>query len=297
LAVRSNCREGRTVRRRNEREANDVSQLGKSIPTKIAVAGAGAVGMAIIEALDAGIDGCRLVAVSMRNRDSAETRLAHLRAKVPVVGIEALEPFADLVVECAPAQIFARIAEPFLRKGKTVVALSAAAILSNERLIEIARECGGQIVVPTGAILGLDAVTAAAESEIRSVRMVTRKPPRGLSGAPYLVENDIRVEDTTEPMLVYRGAPRGAAIGFPANLNVSVALSLAGIGPDRTSLEIWADPTVERNCHTIEVESDSANFSMSIENVPSGNPRTGRITALSVISYLRKMNAPLRVGS
>ena len=76
-----------------------------------------------------------------------------------------------------------------------------------------------------------------------------------------------------------------------------MALSLAGIGADKTTLEIWADPALTRNTHRIEVNSDSASFSMAIENIPSDNPKTGRITALSVIAYLRKLNAPLRVGS
>ena len=75
------------------------------------------------------------------------------------------------------------------------------------------------------------------------------------------------------------------------------ALSLAGIGPDRTVIEIWADPGVSRNCHEIRVESDSARFTMSIENVPSENPKTGRITALSVIAALRKLTTPLRIGT
>jgi len=70
-----------------------------------------------------------------------------------------------------------------------------------------------------------------------------------------------------------------------------------GVVPDRTTIEIWADPSVTRNCHSIEVDSDSAHFSFSIENIPSENPRTGRITALSVIAALRKLNAPLRVGT
>ena len=73
--------------------------------------------------------------------------------------------------------------------------------------------------------------------------------------------------------------------------------ALAGVGPDRTRLEIWADPTIERNTHTIEIEADSARFRMTIENVPSENPRTGRITALSAIACLRGLVAPLRVGS
>jgi aspartate dehydrogenase len=96
---------------------------------------------------------------------------------------------------------------------------------------------------------------------------------------------------------VFKGTARDAAAGFPANVNVVAALSLAGIGPDRTTIEIWADPAVTRNCHRIEVESDSAQFSMSIENIPSENPKTGRITALSALAALRKLGAPLRVGT
>jgi aspartate dehydrogenase len=264
---------------------------------RVAVAGLGAIGLKLAEALDRGIPGCVLTAVSANDKSKAAERLSHLGRAVSVVAIEDLEPLADIVVECAPAKRLPDIAEPFLRAGKTVIVLSAGAILVNEHLVGLARQHGGQIVVPTGALLGLDAVTAAAEGEIRSVRMVTRKPVRGLAGAPYLAEHNIRIEEITEPLRIFTGTPREAAIGFPANLNVAVALSLAGIGADKTTLEIWADPALERNVHRIEVDSDSATFSMSIENIPSDNPRTGRITALSVISYLRKLGAPLRVGS
>ncbi len=127
--------------------------------------------------------------------------------------------------------------------------------------------------------------------------MITRKPPNGLAGAPHLVRNDISVEGLTAPKLVFKGSAREAALGFPANVNVAAALSLAGIGPDRTTIEIWADPGITRNCHAIEVVSDAATFSVSIENVPSENPRTGRITAQSVLAALRKLNAPLRIGT
>ena len=151
--------------------------------------------------------------------------------------------------------------------------------------------------MPTGALLGLDAVTAAAEGRIHSVRMITRKPPRGLAGAPYLVASGISVDGLNTAKRVFAGTAREGAAGFPENVNVAAALSLAGIGPDRTLLEIWADPAVERNCHTIEVDSDSSRFTLSIENVPSENPRTGRITALSVLAVLRKIQAPLRVGT
>jgi aspartate dehydrogenase len=277
-------------------ERLDVARRPKAA-LRVAVAGLGAIGLKLAEALDRGIPGCVLAAVSANDLSKAAGRLSHLGRPVPVVTLGELEPLADIVVECAPAKLLPAIAEPFLRAGKTVIVLSAGAILTNEHLVDLARQHGGQIVVPTGALLGLDAVTAAAEGKIRAVRMVTRKPVRGLAGAPYLAEHNIRIEEITEPMRIFKGTPREAAIGFPANLNVAVALSLAGIGADKTTLEIWADPALERNVHRIEVDSDSATFSMSIENVPSDNPRTGRITALSVISYLRKLGAPLRVGS
>jgi aspartate dehydrogenase len=276
---------------------NSVSSRATDQPLRVAVAGLGAVGMRIAVALDKGIPGYRLSAVSARNRLKAEERLSPLQHRVPVVAIEELEPLSDLVVECAPAELLPTIAEPFLEAGKCVIVLSAGAILSNEYLIDIARARGGLLVVPTGALLGLDAVTAAAEGNIHSVKMVTRKPVRGLLGAPYLTERNISIEEITEPLRIFWGTAREAAIGFPENLNVAVALSLAGIGPDRTSLEIWADPSLDRNTHHIEVKADSASFTMSIENVPSENPRTGRITALSVIAYLRKRSSPLRVGS
>jgi aspartate dehydrogenase len=80
-------------------------------------------------------------------------------------------------------------------------------------------------------------------------------------------------------------------------VNVAAALSLAGIGPDKTRLEIWADPAIERNIHRIEVDADAARFSMTIENVPSENPRTGRIVAQSVVALLRGLVSELRVGT
>ncbi|MEM7189460.1 MAG: aspartate dehydrogenase domain-containing protein, partial [Pseudomonadota bacterium] len=94
------------------------------------------------------------------------------------------------------------------------------------------------------------------------------------------------------------GTAREAARGFPANVNVAAALSLAGIGPDRTTVEVWADPTIDRNMQSVRVTSESADAEMSIRNVPSAeNPRTGKITALSVIACLDRMTAPLVAGT
>jgi aspartate dehydrogenase len=216
---------------------------------------------------------------------------------VPVCTVADLIERAEVVVECVPAAAFRGVAEPALGAGRILVTVSAAALLDSEDLVQLAARTGGRIVLVTGALLGLDAVRAAAQGEMRAVRMVSRKPPRGLRGAPYLVARNIDVESVTTATKVFEGSARDGARGFPANVNVAAALSLAGIGPDATTLEIWADPAVTRNTHTIEVEADSARFTMTIENIPSENPKTGRITPLSVIAALRDLVAPLRVGT
>ena len=208
---------------------------------RIAVAGLGAIGTRVVEALDRGIDGLVLTAVSVQNPEKHRSRLADLTRPPAVLPIEALVDLADIVIECAPAKLVRSIVAPFVGCGKTAIVLSA--------------------------------------------------------GAPYIVENNIAIEQITEPLKIFDGSAREAAKGFPANVNVAAALSLAGIGPDRTKIEIWADPALMRNVHRIEVDSDSARFSMSIENIPSENPKTGLITALSVIACLRKLRASLRVGT
>jgi aspartate dehydrogenase len=264
---------------------------------RVAVAGLGAIGTKVVKALDQGIEGLVLAAVSAQNVEKHRAWLSGLKNVPAVVPIEALADAADIVVECAPSKLVRSIVAPVVVRGKCAVVLSVGALLENDDLIELAKDNGGQIIVPTGALIGLDAVTAAAVGTIHSVQMVTRKPVGGLAGAPYIVENNIDIERITEPLKIFDGTAREAAKGFPANLNVAVALSLAGIGADRTRVQIWADPTVTRNVHRIEVDSDSARFSMSIENIPSENPRTGLITALSVIACLRKLRASLRVGT
>ena len=266
------------------------------ITSRIGIAGYGAIGKSLVTALDGGIEGLRLTAIAVRDPANPPD-LSHCTHPPLVTTIESLEPHCDLVIECAPSHLLPAIAEPMLRAGKKVVILSSGALLSHPELRQLASQYGGQILIPSGALLGLDALVAAAEGQIHSVKMVTHKPVRGLIGAPYLEKNGISIADISERTLIFRGTPREAAIGFPANLNVSVSLALAGIGPDKTELEIWADPSLSRNVHRVEVESDSASFSMEIKNIPSENPKTGRITAQSVIALLRKTVAPVSIGT
>jgi aspartate dehydrogenase len=266
---------------------------------QLTIAGLGAIGLAVARRIDAGaVPGIALAAVAARDREKAVKSLAGLRSPPPLLSLAALAEAADVVVECLPAAEFAAAAEPAIARGRILMPLSVGALLDHMHLVERARETGARIIVPTGALLGLDAVRAAAEGKISSAKIVTRKPPAGLAGAPLLVARGISLEGLQQPRLVFAGSAREAIAGFPANVNVAVALSLAGIGPDQTQVEVWADPTVAHNVHTISVKSDSSNLTMTIENIPSAdNPRTGRITALSVIAALRRLTSPLVVGS
>jgi len=265
---------------------------------KVGIAGFGVIGKSVGRALDRGIEGATLEAVTSGSAQKARDAMGDYRKPVDVVSSAELAARCDVIIECAPTAAFLDIVEPALAAGRQVVTVSAAALIENMHVVGIARESGGRIILATGALLGLDAVRAAAEGEIYSVRMVTRKPPKSLVGAPYLERNDIDLTGLDEPLLVFSGSAREGAAGFPANVNVAASLALAGIGPDRTQLEIWADPTKQRNTHTITVDADSVRFDMTIENVPTAEkPGTGKVTALSVIAALKSLNSTLRVGT
>lgn len=265
---------------------------------RVALAGLGSVGQSIAKVLAAGaVPGIELTAVSAKNHLKARAFLDQYAPQVQVVTLSQLAAHADLVIECAPASLLPEIVIPVLNAGKQIMVLSVGGLLKHPELIDMARQQGHVMHIPTGALIGLDAMLAAAEGTIHSVRMVTRKPPEGLIGAPHLIDHDIRVEGLTEPLKVFEGNALAAAKGFPANLNVVVALALAGIGPQRTMLEVWADPTIKRNVHSIEVDSDSARFTMTMENIPSENPKTSKIVGQSVIALLRKMRSGFRLGT
>jgi aspartate dehydrogenase len=264
---------------------------------KIGLAGLGAVGLEVARRIEAGISGLSLTAVSVRDAEKARRNLPQLGSGVAFLPVEKLAQCCDVVIECLPPTIFRAVAGPTIEGGRIFMPLSVGQLLENWDFVSRAKETGARILVPTGALIGLDAVRAAAEGNIRSVTMITRKPPNGLEGAPYLVERGISLKGLNTARKVFDGTAREGARGFPANVNVAAALSLAGIGPDRTRLEIWADPALERNTHRIEVDADTARFSMSIENVPSENPRTGRIVALSTVAALRGLVSELKVGT
>ena len=260
----------------------------------VGIAGLGAIGLHLARALDKGVPGLKLAAASARDHAKAAANMAGFKHPPRIVSNAA----CDIVVEAAPAAVFEEIATAAIEAGRIFVPSSVGALLPRMHLVERARATGARIIVPTGALLGLDAVRAAAEGDVESVTIETRKPPRGLAGAPYLEANKIDVGAITSATRVFKGNAFDAAQGFPANVNVAAALALAGIGPERTMVEIWADPAVTRNTHTIRVEAATVRLTMTIENVPSEeNPRTGKITPLSILACLRGLTSTLKVGS
>jgi aspartate dehydrogenase len=265
-------------------------------PLRVGLAGLGAVGLEVAKRLIAGVPGLTLAAVAVRDADKARRALPQL-ATIAIKAATALAEDCAVVVECLPPALFRAVAISAIDKGRIFMPLSVAQLLEHWDLVARTKAKGARILPPTGALIGLDAVRAAAEGTIHSIKMITRKPPAGLEGAPYLLEHNITVAGLTQPLKVFDGTAREGARGFPTNVNVAAALSLAGIGPDRTQLEIWADPALTRNTHRIEVDADTARFSMTIEGVPSENPRTGRIVPLSTVAALRALVAELKVGS
>ena len=271
--------------------------VGRGPGLTVAVGGVGAIGTAIVRALDEGIPGLELRAVSARDTVKAQDRLAGLRSNPRWVALGQLATLADVVVECAPASVYDQVATPAIEAGRILVTMSSGALLSREHLIERSKATGSLIIVPSGGILGLDALRAAAEGTIHSVTLITRKPPRSLAGAPYVVERKIPVLELTSAELIFQGNAREAAQAFPANANVAATLSLAGIGPIRTRVEIWAVPGLEENVQELQVRSESADFDLRLSSRPlAENPRTGSLTPKSAIAALRSLTSRLRVG-
>lgn len=268
-------------------------------PIRVAVAGLGAIGFEVARAIDAGaLPGIELAAAAARDLDRARERCAGFRAPPDVRPAGDLPELAEVVVECAPAAAFPDVARPALEAGRTLVCVSVGALLDHPGCVDLAAERGGRILVPSGAIPGLDAVQAAALGEVEEVRMVTRKPPAGLDGVSWLLDRGVDVRAFREPTRAFEGSAREAARRFPANVNVAAALGLAGVGPDRTRVEVWVDPSITRNVHEISVEAEAARLRLRIENVPNrSNPRTGRLVAPSVLATLRKLTSPLVVGT
>ena len=263
----------------------------------IGIVGCGAIGKALVRAVESGKLSVRVAGVTSRTEQSAREFLSSFRQPPSYLPLNELIDAADMMVEAAGGAVVASLAKQVFASKKDLMVISVGALLDHPEVIEQSRRSGCRLYVPSGAIAGLDGIKSAVVGEIAHVTHTTRKPPAGLEGAPYLVERGISRAGLKEEKATCSGSAREACRGFPANVNVTAAVSLAGIGPDRTRVKIFAVPGLVRNCHDIDVEGEFGKLHVHIENVPSENPKTGKLTALSIIRAVQDAVDPVRIGN
>lgn len=263
----------------------------------IGIVGCGAIGRALLKAVEAGKLSVRVAGVTSRSETNAREFLSKFKSPPPYLPLRDLIAASDLVVEAAGGAIVPGLANEVFAAGKDLMVISVGALLDHPEIIEQSRQTGCRLYVPSGAIAGLDGIKSACVGEIVHVTHTTRKPPLGLEGAPYLVERGISLAGLQEEKEVFSGSARVACRGFPANVNVTAAVSLAGIGPDRTRVRILAVPGLAFNCHDVDVEGEFGRLHVHIENVPTENPKTGKLTALSIIRAVQDVVDPVRIGN
>jgi aspartate dehydrogenase len=207
---------------------------------------------------------------------------------------ELLEKQPEVVVEVAGHDALRCYGPKVLHAGIDLIMVSVGALANHDvedAIRQSAQAGASRVFVASGAIGALDAIASAAVcGGLRRVTHTTRKPARALLEAA-------EAADLTEPRELFRGSARDGALRFPESINVAAAVSLAGIGLDRTEVCVIADPSVERNSHEVVAQGDFGDLRFEIRNIPTDeNPRTGRLVAMSIVHVLRQRHALLVVG-
>jgi aspartate dehydrogenase len=262
---------------------------------QVGIIGLGAIGRPLATAIAAGEAGAvALAGVLVRD----PSRHAPLPGGAPIINEPAafLDRPLDLVVEAGGHEAVREYAEAILRSGRDLMVVSVGAFADDtllERLRAAAEAGGCQILVPSGAIAGLDAIAAAAVGGLDEVTITTRKPPAAWRGT----RAEAQALAADAPVLLYDGPARQGVVLFPQNVNVAAALALAGVGLDATAMRVYADPTVTHNTHEVVARGKFGALRLVLQNVPSAeNPKTGRIVAMSVLKAVRNRRAALVVG-
>lgn len=268
-------------------------------PRKIGLVGCGTIGKSLALQLDQGaVPQARLIA--MNSRDIAKTVNFSCTLQNPpkVLPLPDLVNAVDIVIEAATGEAVDEIAALALGHGKDLMVLSCGALLNRADLLELAVTNNCTIYVPSGAIAGLDGITSYASGKVDSITMVTRKPPDGLRDAPGTIKSGVDIDSIKEPVMIYEGPVLEACKLFPSNVNVSAALSMAGIGALKTLIQIYVDPGIKQNIHEIVALGEFGSLEIKISNLPSeSNPRTGKISAFSALATLKKITSNIRVGT
>ena len=255
--------------------------------TKVGIAGLGAIGTTVAKALTKGIKGFTLTAVSEPKPHTYN---------VPTLSFEDLAKTCDLIIECLPPSIVPDLTKHVLKEGKNLILISPSALLIHKDILKQKEVSDSRIIVPSGALCGIDGVSSMAQIGITAAKIASNKHPRGYKGAPYIEVENIDLNAITTRTLIFQGNALEAVKAFPANVNVAATLSLAGIGPEKTKVEIWADPEATGNSHEVTVTSAYSTLKAKIENQPDpANPKTSILAAQSIIRTLKSMTAPIAV--
>lgn len=250
------------------------------------------------KALDSGqIRGARLVALSDENRVRASELSRKLRSRPAVLTVDALIGRCDLVVEAAHLSAVAPLLKKVIQKRKDLLVMSTGGLLGQKRLLAKAKERGCSILIPSGALSGIDGVKAASLLPIRKMVLTTRKPPHSFEGAPFVLKRKINLKRIRRATVLFRGNFRKALAAFPQNINVAATLALAGRAR-QLEVRVVADPKARRNSHEVVLEGSAGTLKTICENLPSReNPRTSRLATLSAIAALKTFLDSVKVGT
>jgi len=268
-------------------------------PLSVGVIGLGAIGFRLVEVLAKDFKKeARVDFICDLKKDKIREVQERWVPKAKALAWPSLIDRADVIVEAACQEIALPIAKRSLRQNKQVLILSVAGLLAWNGLSLVLKKTKGRLWIPSGALAGVDGLLAANQGRIRGVTLTTRKPLSGLAGAPYLLEKRVQLSVIKKPTLIFEGSAREATQAFPKNVNVAATLSLAGIGPEKTKVRIFASPTYQRNQHEVEIEGDFGVIRTHVENFPSlRNPRTSELAVLSALATLKKIFGRVSIGT
>jgi aspartate dehydrogenase len=266
---------------------------------KIGLVGCGTIGAEIARAVcDKYKSQAEVVALCDISEGKAVELQASLNPRPQIMPLEELIGKCDLVIEAAAGEVVPVLVKECLKAGVDVMAISIGGFIGHEELFDLAERSKARLYLPSGALCGLDAVKAAGISKIKSAQLITRKPPRGLKGAPYLKKKDIDISLIKKETVIFQGSAREAIEAFPKNINVSALLSLVGLGADKTQVKILSSPDFTTNSHQMILEGDFGRIETLTENKPSpNNPKTSYLAVLSCIACLKQILSHVKLGT
>lgn len=262
----------------------------------IALIGWGAIGRTVARLLAEGGSGARIVAVGVG--DAAQPRDGLPEGAVLIDDPAQLAASgASMVVEAAGRDSVAPWGAAALSAGMDFAVSSTSAFADQallDRLVDLARSHSAQLLVPPGALGGVDALSAARRMDLRSVEHRIVKPPQAWRGSGGEALCDL--DALTGPHVLFSGPADQAARDFPQNANVALITALAGIGSHATRVTLIADPAAKTNRHEIEASGGFGSLSMQLSNAPlSDNPKSSAMTALNLTRLIENRITPLAI--